>query len=251
MSGVDWGLVAWAAFSLFAGGAVKGVVGLGLPLVTMPLLTVSFSLKESVSLVVVSMVASNLFQAFQGGLFKIALERFWLLLLVLIVTVAAATKLLVIIPQQVLFVIIGFSVTIIPLIAHFRPELRITAAAERWASPAIGLLSGLIGGVSTFYGPGLMLYLLWLRLPKDLFVVAISLMYFVGAVGLLIGLTIFGVTEPEGLGASALGCIPVFAGLWLGQRVRLRLDERRFARVLLVVYLLTGASFLAKALQTP
>jgi uncharacterized membrane protein YfcA len=247
LSGADLGLLAWATFSLFAGGAVKGVVGLGLPLVAMPLLTVSFSLKEAVGFLVLPMVASNLVQAFQGGLFAVTLRRFWPLLLVLLVTVAAATKLLVIVPQEVLFVVIGTSVIVFPLIAHFRPHLRVSSATERWLGPLVGLVAGIIGGVSTFYGAPLMLYLVWLRLPKDLFVVAVSLMYFVGAVGLTVGLVLFGVTQLSGLGLSALACMPVFLGLWLGQRLRVRLDERRFARLLLAVYLATGASFLAKA----
>jgi uncharacterized membrane protein YfcA len=248
LSELDWAAVAWAAVSLFAGGAVKGVVGLGLPLVAMPLLTLSLTLKESVGLLVLPMVASNLVQSFQGGLFLATLRRFWLLLLVLLVTVALATKLLVIIRQEVLFVVIGTSLIVFPLLAYFRPSLRISAAAERWVGPLVGLVAGVIGGVSTFYGAPLMLYLVWLRLPKDLFVVAVSLMYFVGAVGLTLGLTIFGVMEPSGLGLSALGCVPVFVGLWLGQRLRVRLDEKLFARILLAVYLATGTTFLAKGL---
>lgn len=247
MSAPDLGLIAWAAFSLFVGGAVKGVVGLGLPLVAMPFLTLSFSLKQSVGLLVLPMVASNLVQAFQGGLFVASLRRFWPLLLVLLVTVATATKLLVIVPQEVLFIVIGTSIIVFPLIAHFRPHLRVSGATERWLGPLVGVIAGVIGGISTFYGAPLMLYLVWLRLPKDLFVASISLMYFVGATGLLAGLVLFGVTQFSGLGLSVLGCAPVFAGLWLGQRLRVRLDERRFALILLAVYLATGLSFLAKA----
>jgi uncharacterized protein len=247
LSAVDPGTLAWVAFALFCGGLVKGIVGLGLPLVAMPLLTLALDLREAVGLLVLTMVASNLLQAFQGGLFRIALRRFWPLLLVLLVTVAAATKLLVVLPQEVLYVAIGLAVIVFPLVAHFRPGLRVDPGAERWLGPAVGLVSGVIGGISTFYGAPIMLYMVALRLEKDFFVAAISLMYFTGAVGLAAGLLAFGVMEATGLGASALACVPVFVGLWLGQRLRVRLDERRFARILLLVYLATGASFLAKA----
>jgi uncharacterized membrane protein YfcA len=245
---LDLTLLAWAAFSLFAGGAVKGVVGLGLPLVSMPLLTLAISLKQSVGLLVLPMVASNLLQSFQGGLFVAALRRFWLMLLILVVAVALSVQLLVLLPQEVLFLLIGCALIVFPLVVHFRPELRVGRRAERWIGPLIALFGGLLGGVSTFYGPPLMIFLMWLRLPKDLFVVSISLMYFVGAVGLTAGLLLFGVAQFSSLGLSALGCIPVLAGLWVGQRLRLRLNEQRFQQILLIVYLITGASFLAKAL---
>jgi uncharacterized protein len=248
VSELDWGLLAWAAFSLFAGGAVKGVVGLGLPLVTMPLLTLAFPLKEGVAMLVIPMVATNLVQAFQGGLFPATLRRFWALLLLLLVSVAAAVKLLQILPQELLYLIIGTALIVLPVIAHLKPSLHIPPARERWLNPALGIISGLMGGISSFYGPPLMLYLVWLRLPKDVFVAAVSLMYFVGAAGLTAGLVIFGVAQPANLAASTAGVLPCFAGLWIGQRLRVRLDEKLFARILLFVYLATGITFLAKGL---
>ena len=74
------GELAWAAFALFAGGFVKGIVVIGLPLVATPLLTYGFSLKTAVALMVLPMLTTNLFQAFQGGMFMTSLQRFWPLL---------------------------------------------------------------------------------------------------------------------------------------------------------------------------
>lgn len=243
----DLGRLAWAVFSLFAGGFVKGIVGIGLPLVSMPLLTFGFPLKTSVALMVAPMVTTNLFQAFQGGMFPVALRRFWPLLLTLLVCVAGSTKLLVVLPQQALYVVIGLAVIVIPSLAHLFPKLRVPPAAEPWTGPLAGIVSGFLGGISGFYGPLLIVYLVWLRLAKDFFVAAVSLMFFVGATGLGIGLLGFGISDAGDVLASAAVCLPCFLGLWLGQKLRFGLDEKRFGRLLLLVYLLTGGSFLLKA----
>ncbi len=236
-----------SALSLFAGGLVKGVAGLGLPLVALPLLTTVVSLKTAVGLLVVPTIASNLVQSFQGGRFRSTLKRFWPVIVTLLATIAISTNALVLVPEKVLYAIIGLAVIGLPLLSHFRPELRVRPGQERWLGPLTGAIGGFLGGVSSFYGPPLMLYVVSLRLPKDEFVPAVSLLYFMGAVGLGAGLLSFRIMGPAELGESALACIPVFAGLWLGQIARARLHQQRFDRVLLAVYLATGTSFLIRA----
>jgi uncharacterized membrane protein YfcA len=41
--------------------------------------------------------------------------------------------------------------------------------------------------------------------------------------------------------------VPTALGMWLGQRVQLRITESVFSRLLIAIYLATGASFLLRA----
>jgi uncharacterized membrane protein YfcA len=241
------GEIAWAAFALLAGGFVKGIVGIGLPLVSMPLLTYGFSLKTGVALMVLPMMTTNLFQAFQGGMFLASLQRFWPLLVTLLVAVSLSTKLLVVLPQQLLCLVVGLVIIVVPSIAQLFPGLRIPSRWEKPSGAVAGLAAGFIGGISGFYGPLIIVYLVWLRLAKDFFVAAVSLMFFVGAVGLGAGLVGFGVSGTDEVVASGFVCLPCFLGLWLGQKLRVGFGERTFGRLLLVVYYVTGGSFLLKA----
>jgi uncharacterized membrane protein YfcA len=240
-------VAAWCMLSLLVGGLLKGVVGLGLPLAAMPLLMLAVPLKSAVGVLVVSMIVSNFAQSFQGGLFRPTLLRLWPLLLTLFLFVTVSTRALVMFSQEVLAAIIGSALIICALAAHFVPRLKLTPEQELWMGPIAGAVAGFIGGISGFYGGPLMLYLVWLRLPKAEFVPAISLMFFVGAVGLALGLFGFGISDPHELVLSTIGCIPVFAGLWFGNKVRMRLSELAFARVVLAVYIAAGLSFLVKA----
>lgn len=234
--------------ALLAGGLVKGVLGLGLPLVGMPLLTLVLDVKSAIAVLTIPLIASNLSQSFEGGRFPATLRRFWPLLAAMLVVEVASCGLLKTLSDRTLYLVIGVAIIAIPLAAHFLPHLRVSERQERWAGPLAGLLAGLVAGLSTFYGPALMLYLVWLRMPKDEFVVAVSLLFFVGASGLLAGLLLFGVADVRDVGLSLLACIPVFAGMWIGQKARVSIDQRRFSLLVLGVYLATGASFLARAL---
>jgi len=238
--------ILYSILALFAGGLFKGVAGIGLPLVGVPLLTVALSLKQAVATLVMPLIFSNLFQSFEGGQFRPVLRRFWPVHLTLFATIVLSTRMLVAVPEQYLFGVIGAALIVIPGTAHLFPSIRLGERQERWLGPLTGIVSGLVGGVSSYYGPVLLLYVMWLRLPKAIFVVAISQMYTVGSIGLALGLLAFGVATPAELGVSALACAPVFGGLLLGQRVRLRLSERRFSLLILATYLITGASFLLR-----
>jgi len=135
---------------LFAGGAVKGLVGLGLPVVGMPLLTLTLQLKTAIAILVVPLVTSNLSQSFEGGLFRWTLKRFWPTLTALFITAAVSTQALVALPERTLFTVAGTAIIVLPLITYFYPELRIGPSAERLLGPCIGMIGGFLGGVSAF-----------------------------------------------------------------------------------------------------
>jgi len=230
-----------------AGSTVKGVVGIGMPLVAVPLLTLLVNLKTAVALTTAPVTAANLVQSFQGGRFVPMLRRFWTLLLPLLVAILFSARLLVVIPERVLDLVIGLAVIAFPVFISLRPNLRLPPRHEIWLNPLVGIASGLLGGISTFYGPPLMLYVFGMRLPKEEFIPAISLMYTVAGIGLLLGLWLMRVASPAELGLSALMLVPTGIGMWLGRYVRVQLSERNFQRLLLGVYVLTGLTFLANA----
>ena len=142
---------------------------------------------------------------------------------------------------------LGPVVIILPLIAFFRPELRVNRDRERWMGPLVGAVAGIIGGLSTLSGPPLMIYLACLRLPKEEFVVAVSQMFLTAGAGLAVGLFLFGLSRSNDLAVSAAACVPVLLGMSLGSQVRVRMSERLFAILVLLAYILTGTTFIAKA----
>ena len=63
----------------FLGGAVKGTVGFGLPLVSITLLTPFYGLVDAIGLMVIPAVVTNFWQALAGGNFGISWRRLWTL----------------------------------------------------------------------------------------------------------------------------------------------------------------------------
>lgn len=233
---------------LFVGGAVKGAIGIGLPQIGVSFIAMALGLKKALAILVIPIMASNVSQSCDRKLFAPVFRRFWPLLAATFVFSICSVSLFGIVPERSLMISLGILVIVLPTIAFFRPQLRITPRQELWAGPVTGAMAGIIGGLSTLSGPPLMIYLACLRLPKDEFVIAVSLMFFIAAAGLALGLLIFGISKPLEFGISALACIPVFIGMWLGNKARVRLSERAFSIAVLLTYAVTGVSFIAKAI---
>lgn len=240
--------VLYVLLSFFLGGLVKGTAGLGLPLVALPMLSFALPMKTSVALVIVPIFATNLMQSFQGGLALPTFKRFWLAWLIIAVVIAVAAQALVALDERILYGIIGTVLILLTITLRYKPSLQISRAQERWAGPLTAGVGGVLGGFTGMYGPPFMIYLAGLRLKKNEFVAAISQYFVAGNIGLTLGLLGFGGATPRDLAFSVGATVPAYAGLWVGQLVQARLDERRYALLLYIIYLVTGVSFLSRAL---
>ena len=113
-----------------------------------------------------------------------------------------------------------------------------------------GGASGLIGGLSSFFGPMLILYLISIRgLNKNQFVNSISFLYISAVVPWALMLYVAGMLDNQLLLVSVIAAIPVSLGLALGQRLRSRISDSRFRYLVLAILFISGGSMLWRAWQ--
>ena len=234
--------------ALFLSGLVKGVLSLGLPLIGMPLLTLFVELQTAVSLLMIPLVLSNLIQAVEGRGTMVMLKRFWPVIVCLIAGTFVGTALFAALDRQVLLLTVGILAIVMSTASILQPDVAVSRRAEPWLGPPVGLASGIIGGMSTLFGPLLAVYVVGLRLPRDDFVKAISLLYLIAAVCLTLGGTAQGMAGPKELTWSAVAMIPVYGGMLIGQRVRRYINPDQFRLLVLGVVWLTGANLIRMGL---
>jgi uncharacterized membrane protein YfcA len=231
-----------AAFAV--AGMVKGVLSLGLPLIGLPLLMLAVDVKTAVALLMVPLVVSNLLQAIEGEPAMPLLRRFWPLLLCLAAGTLIGTALLAALDRNILLLAIGSFAIVLATTSMLRPHFAIPARAQAWLGPLVGFIAGVVGGMSTLFGPILAIYVVGLRLPRDTFVKVISLFYLTASVFLLLGGSSQGAAGPKELLLSALGMIPVYLGMLIGQRIRQYINPAQFQMLVLGVVWLTGANMI-------
>jgi uncharacterized membrane protein YfcA len=91
----------------------------------------------------------------------------------------------------------------------------------------------MLGGVSSLMGPIMISYMLALKMRRDEFVGAVSVIYLNAAWPLYLAMYSFGRMEVIDLGYSVLALVPMAIGLTTGQKLRHRLSEDAFRKILL------------------
>jgi len=240
-------ILACAATMLVAG-MVKGVIALGLPLVGLPLLMMAVDVQTAITLLMVPLVLSNLLQAIEGEGTPALLRRFWPILLSLGLGTFVGLALFAALDRHVLLLTIGALAIVFSTASLLQPNLVVPPHAEYWLGPPVGFVAGVLGGMSTLFGPPLAIYVVGLRLPRDTFVKVISIFYTTASSFLLLGGATQGVAQPRQLLLSLLAMIPVYAGMRIGQRIRRYIDPERFRLLVLAVVWLTGANLIRTGL---
>ncbi|WP_119459537.1 sulfite exporter TauE/SafE family protein [Rhodospirillaceae bacterium SYSU D60014] len=239
-------LVGMAAF--FFGGLVKGVIGVTLPLIALSILVTVVPVPTAVGLQAIPILAANLWQGADPAQIRPTLKRFWSLLAALVIGLVVGTGLLVEIEARPLYAIVGTLISAMALIQALSPDFSIAPRWERWASPAVGVVAGLLGGLVASFGPPIAIYLAALRLPKDLFISSLGIAYFSAGLPLTLLLLARGVLDATLLWLSIVACLPVFAGMFLGRRLRNRIDQALFRNLVLVGLFLVGLNLIRRAI---
>ena len=247
MAELSSGVLLWCAFALLMAGVVKGMLGIGVPVVSVSLLSLVINVPMAVSLLPVPILLSNLWQSLFSRQGPSTFRRFGHLIVALVIGTVAGARLLAGIEQRTLIGIVGTAVLVFAVSAHFPRHLRLGRRAERWLGVPIGFLAGVLGGMTTFFGPPLIMFLFALNLDKDEFVGTISTVYLCAAVPLAAALGMFGFMGPREYLWSTVAAAPLFLGVLVGRWLRVRISQPAFRRGLLLMLLVAGVRLIYRA----
>ena len=244
----DVATLGFLALGLAAGGIAKGFAGSGLPTISVASMALVIDVPTAVALMPIPLLVANARQAFRGGYLRGSLGRFWPMLACLPFGTVVGVKVLTGVDPLVVTGLVGAIVVAFAILGQVRFGWRMTSRRDRQLQPLVGLSAGLIGGVSSIFAPPIIMHLISLKLPKDEFVGAVGLAYFVGIVPMILALAAFDrFGGREALwGAAAL--IPVLAGMVLGERLRGRVSETMFRRFIFVLLLFSGLNLIRQSL---
>lgn len=239
-------LLSAAAFLL--AGFVKGVIGMGLPTVSLAALSIFMGLTAAVQIMVVPTIVTNVWQALAGGRFGKLTRRFATLLLATVLGVWLGYLLLLVTSAETMTAVLGIVIVVYALSALLGFPLMPRVRCERAASPVVGLTTGVMAGATGNISMPAIAYFDRLGMTRDEIVQMLGILFTLGA-GTL-GLTIAGHGKYEGhfLAVSVLAVVPALVGMSIGQRVRARLSERIFRRALFSALLLAGLQLILKGL---
>jgi hypothetical protein len=241
-------IVAWCFFALCCGGFIKGALGVGTPLLTVPMMAQVLPPQMAIAIMAVPVVVANLWQFAQAERSSAVVARFWPTFGAILIGTWVGVKILSVIEEKALLVLVGIAVIAFALLQGSRFRLHLPDRLVKPAGVLFGGASGLIGGVSSFFGPMLITYLISIRgLAKNQFVSTISFLYVGAVVSWTITLYIYDILDQRLLVYSTFATLPVTLGLLSGQRLRDHISESRFHNLIIGILVISGVSMLWRA----
>ena len=242
------------AFTIFAiaitfliAGTVKGVIGLGLPTVSLALLTATLGLPQAMALLLAPSLVTNIWQAVKGGNARAILQRLWPFLLMATVTVWLGAIALTRADLSLLSALLGALLVVYATMSLAGFKLTIATRDEFWAGSLLGTTNGILTGMTgSFVVPGV-LFLQAIGLPRDMLIQAMGMLFTASTFSLAIALQGNGLLTNE-LGVLSLAALlPAIIGMVFGQQIRQKLPEALFRRAFFIALLVLGTYIIANA----
>lgn len=225
-------------------GTVKGVIGLGLPTISMGLLGLAMLPAQAAALLIIPSAVTNLWQLAFGGDLRGLLKRLWPLLLLIFLGTGAGTLWLGMDGGHWMVRALGAALLLYALSGLCLPTLRVGPRTERWLGPLCGVLTGVITSATGVFVIPAVPYLQALGLDRDQLVQALGLSFSVSTLALAAGLFWHGSLGTGELNASLLALLPALLGMWLGQWLRQRISAVLFKRSFFIGMALLGTHLL-------
>lgn len=236
------------AGTFLVAGTVKGVIGLGLPTVSLALLTVAVGLPQAMALLLVPSFVTNLWQALSGGSGKAILRRLWPFLLMVTGTVWLGAIALTRVDLGLLSALLGALLVVYAATSLAGLHLTITERQEIWVGPLAGIVNGILTGMTgSFVVPGV-LFLQTIGLSRDRLIQAMGMLFTASTLALAVALQENNLLTIDLGVLSAAALLPALAGMALGRRIRQDLSEQHFRRVFFIALLILGVYIVAAAL---
>jgi len=242
--------IAIIASTFVLAGMVKGVIGMGLPTVAMGLLALVMPPVQAAALLVVPSLVTNVWQLVAGPSFIALIKRFSIMMVAICVGTFAGIGLLTSSAGAIATAALGAVLAVYGVVGLISARFVASPRSERWFSPIIGLITGVLTGATGVFVIPAVPYFNSLGLEKEDLIQTLGLSFTVSTLALAVGLIATGQFKAPVAISSMLAVLPALGGMFLGQRVRNRLNAEVFRRWFFVGLLVLGTYMVVRAIVT-
>jgi uncharacterized membrane protein YfcA len=240
-------LIAIAAV-FFLAGFVKGVIGLGLPTVAMGLLAVSMPPAHALAIVIVPAIVTNIWQTFVGSYLRDIIRRLWPLMLGTVIGIWCGAGLMTGPYAHYGTIVLGILLVIYAMIGLSKFSFHVAPGHEKWVGGIVGLITGVVSAATGVQVIPSMPFMQAIGMEKDELVQALGVYFTVATLALAFNLTSAGLLSAATALPGAIAMAASFAGMFIGQAVRTRMQPDTFRRWFLISMIFLGIYLIVSAI---
>jgi uncharacterized membrane protein YfcA len=233
-------LLLFIAVAFLLAGFVKGVTGLGLPTVSMGLLAVTMQPSHALAIVIAPAIVTNIWQTFVGPYLRDIIRRLWPLMAGTAVGIWLNAGMLTGPNARYGPIVLGVLLVIYAAIGLGKFSFRVARSDEKWIGGIVGLMTGVISAATGVQVIPSMPFMQAIGMEKDELVQALGMYFTIATVALAFNLTSAGLLSAATALPGAVAMATAFAGMFIGQAVRSRMQPETFRRWFLIAMIFLG-----------
>ena len=235
------------AIAFFLGSLVKGVAGIGPPLVAIPILTLAMDVRDATPMIVAPAAAANIYQIVDTWRARMPFGRLLPIMAGLIAGIYAGALIAVTADPTIMLGVMGGVILGFVMFSFSGVTPRIPEKRRGLMGFAAGGITALIGGMTGVFGPVLAIYTLSLNLGKDGFVYAMGVLLLLASFSLGVAYASLDALAGWVIWASIFAVVPASVGMYAGSKLRRVISPVVFRNVILSILAIIASKHLATA----
>jgi len=231
----------------FLGGLVKGTIGVGLPTVTLTLLSFFFDIKDSISFILIPVILTNLVQMLDGKELKSIFQQTKFFLITSVIFVIPGFLVLRAINSNTILLILASLLVLNSCLVLFNKIIIIKRHTSFQMQFWIGALTGITTGVTSIYTMPFIFLIQSLKFNKEKLIQLMGLSFFLYSLTQFTLFYSFSMINEKVLLFSSVACVPILIGVISGKYLRKILSEQTFKLLFNYMLLVSGIIIIIKS----
>jgi len=231
----------------FLGGLVKGTIGVGLPTVTLTLLSFFFDIKDSISFILIPVILTNLVQMLDGKELKSIIQQTKFFLIVSVIFVIPGFLILRVINSNTILVILAILLVLNSCLVLFNKIITVKRHTSFKTQFWVGALTGITTGVTSIYTMPFIFLIQSLKFNKEKLIQLMGLSFFLYSLTQFTLFYSFSMINEKVLLFSSIACVPILIGVLSGKLLRKVLSEQTFKKLFNYMLLISGIIIIIKS----
>ncbi len=240
-------IVILAAISL--GAFAKGLTGIGLPLIGVPVLAGFFGVQHAAAVMAIPVLVSNAwivwsYRRLAGSIPGLAVSLGASLIGTLLGTFVLAS-----LDNTMLIIMLAGWIALYLVNMLFNPDFRLQGRAARIVSPLIATFAGISQGATGISGPVVATWIHSFGLAKEAFVFGVSIIFLIMSITHLAAISGFGLMNQTRLLQGLMAVAPVLVFLPLGMRLTRAISQKLFNRLIIALVMVMEIKLIWQAVS--
>jgi len=241
-------LVFTVAIIYLISGTVKGLSGIGMGLIAVPVISILYQPALAVSLIAIPLIVTNFHQGVISGNVVKTLKDYSMLASVLFVVMTSTVYFSVSFASSTIAWMVGLSAILFVVLNLGFKSPTVSDRHDSTAQIITGCTAGLVGGITGLAVIPLTIYIMMRGIQKNQFIAVSGFLLLLSGLALLVGGYLNNTLTQNTLIISSLVSLPALIGTLIGEKLRAQISEGIFRKIILCLVFGIGVNILSQQL---